>query len=146
MKAIAWLFPAAIFAVSLTASPLRAATPVPPAAPAEADGTIDGTTIPRGNGEFIGLQVVGGTGGTFKLSTYNKKKKPENCPFTQAVLRWPVHYQPNDERTLLLPSSDPTALTSEKPVRAPLAFKLYISLFVAGKEDPVESYVIDFQG
>ena len=142
MKAFAWIVPAAIFAVSFTAAPVKADSPKP-TAPAEADGTITGTVIPRPNGNFLGLEIIDNN---FRLSTYNKHKKPEKGDFTQAVLHWSVHYQPNEERTLLTPSDDGLFLTSEKPIRAPHSFKLFIALFVAGKEDPVESYVIDFQG
>ena len=116
------------------------------AAPAEttqSEGVIPGTTIARPNGHFLGLEVVTGN---FKLSFYNEHKKPEAGDLSSAVLRWPVHYQPNDERTLLTPTGDGLALTSGKAVKAPLSFKLFMSMFAPGKTDPVESYVIDFRG
>ncbi len=140
MKARAWILPVAVFAAGLAVNPAQAATPAPTA---EADGTIAGMTIARANGHFLGLEVADNV---FKLTTYNAHKKPEKTEITSAVLHWPVHYQPNEERTMLTASDDGTFLTSEKAVRAPLSFKLYIALFVAGTPDPVESYVVDFRG
>ena len=141
MNFLASIRTAVVLGLSVAAAPigLQAAAPEP----AQADGVIAGMTLPRPNGHFLGIEVVSGN---FKLSFYNEHKKPEAGDLTSAALRWPVHYQPNDERTLLTPSSDGLSLTSGKPVRSPLAFKLYLSLFAAGKGDPVETYVIDFRG
>ena len=66
-----------------------------------------------------------------------------------AVLRWPVRYQPNDERTLLVPTDDPSVLASSYWVKGPLAFKLHTSRSWSrarrGRRRR-ESYVIDFHG
>ena len=104
------------------------------------EGTIKGQAVTRDNGKYFGIDV---SGGTFAITFYNEHKKPEKTEITKAVLHWPVHYQPNEERTLLTPNAD-GVLTSEKPVRAPHTFKLYIAFFVDGKDDPVEQYVVDF--
>ena len=47
---------------------------------------IPGTVIPRANGTFLGLEVVGGN---FKLSFYDKKKKTMAPDITRASARWP---------------------------------------------------------
>jgi hypothetical protein len=138
MKAFAWILPAAIFAVFLSVLPTKADTP----SPGDDEGKIPGMTVARPDKTYLGIEIHDGV---FKLSTYNEHKKPVKVEFSQAVLRWPVHYQPNDERTLLTPSDDGMSLTSEKTVKSPHSFRLYISLFVSGKEDPVESYTVDFQ-
>lgn len=102
---------------------------------------IDGQTIPRPNGTFLGLQVVNGN---FVLTFYDKEKKKTKVDAARATLRWPVRYQPTDERTVLNPGAAST-LTSAKGVRPPLNFKVYLSLFVEGSETATESYVVDYR-
>jgi len=105
-------------------------------------GKITGIPIDRPNGSFLGIEIKDGN---FKLTFYNAKKKKVPADVALAALHWPVHYQPNEERTVLgTLTDDGTALTSEKPVRAPHAFKLHISLFAEGAENALENYVIDF--
>jgi len=105
-------------------------------------GKITGIPITRPNGTFLGIEIKDGN---FKLTFYNAKKKPIPVDVARAILRWPVHYQPNQETAILSnPASDGHALTSEKVVRAPHDFKLYISLFAEGAENAVETYVVDY--
>jgi len=113
------------------------------AAADDAPGVVVGTEIARAKGGFLGLALEDGH---FKLSFYNAKKKPIPVDVARAALRWSVHYQPNDERTVLLPSGDGLSLGSPKTVRPPLSFQLHIGLFAEGSDDAVESYVIDFHG
>lgn len=114
-------------------------TPTP-----EPEGTISGTAIARPNGGWLGLELQDHT---FRLTFYDANKKPVPADVASAVLRWPVRYQPNDERTLLTPTGDPSVLASSYWVRGPLAFKLHITLLAEVKGDaPPESYVIDFHG
>jgi hypothetical protein len=102
---------------------------------------IAGLTIPRTNGTFLGLQVVNGN---FVLTFYDRDKKKAKVDAARATLRWPVKYQPTDERTVLNPGAAST-LTSAKGVRPPLNFKVYLSLFVDGSETATESYVVDYR-
>jgi hypothetical protein len=102
---------------------------------------IDGLTINRPNGTFLGLQVVNGN---FVLTFYDKEKKKARVDVARATLRWPVKYQPADERTVLNPGG-PNTLTSAKGVRPPLNFKVYVSLFAEGSDTAVESYVVDYR-
>ena len=111
-----------------------------PAAP-EPEPQIPGITIPRAKGGFLGILVENGN---FKLSFYDDKRKPAQVDVARATARWPVKYRLGDERTVLNPNAEGTALTSPKYVRPPYAFKLYLSLFAAGSEQAAESYVIDF--
>jgi hypothetical protein len=112
----------------------------------ETIGKIDGIEIKRGSG-FMGVAVVGGN---FKITFYDAKKKPVPVPpeIARAVLRWQVKYQPQDERVVLNPTEDNKALTSPKVIKAPLVFKLFITMIASGggDESASESYPIDFRG
>ena len=107
-------------------------------------GKIDGMEIARGGG-FLGLQIVNGT---FKLSFYNAKKKPVAPDVASAAFRWNVNYQKVPERTILAPSG--TALVSDKTVKPPYNFKLFVTLFkdagaaADGSEAGGESFTVDF--
>ena len=68
-------------------------------------------------GGWLGVEVADRT---FRITFYNEKKKPVAADATSAILRWPVHYQPNDERTELLPTDDPAVLASPYAVKGPL--------------------------
>lgn len=119
------------------------AAPAAPKAPADDDkvGTIAGLEIARKQGGYIGVEIVGGN---FKITFYNEKKKPVAADRSSAVLRWPVHYQPNNEHTELLPTSDPAVLSNAYPVRAPYVFhKLHIVLMNEGGAD-AESFDQDY--
>lgn len=141
-------------AVAQTVAPVDAkkAEAKVPAAPVKKDdkkkkademGKIDGLVIVRGAG-FLGVQIVNGV---FKLTSYDAKKKPVAADFTRVALRWPVSYQPNPERTLLTPGGGIGAFTSEKVVKPPHAFKLFITLIKGEAADaPVENLTVDFRG
>lgn len=152
MKPHACLLKTLLAALWLSAAlPLAAQSPAPATAPktgkgatapaAKAEPTIKGIVLNRPKGGFLGLTVEGNN---FKLSFYDAKKKPAPVDVALATARWPVHYSAYDERAVLTPNGDGTALTSPKYVRPPYAFKLYLSLFKEGSQDAVESYVIDF--
>jgi len=106
----------------------------------ETEGKIDGLTIPRAQG-FLGLKLVDSH---FVLSFYDAKKKPVTPDAARATLRWPVRYQPADERTVLNPSGDGLTFTSVKFVKPPHRFKLFMSLYAENGDQPLESFVIDF--
>lgn len=132
------------------AAPSTAKTPAKPAASKstttkkKVEPKIEGMTVSRGDHGYLGVAVKGGV---FVVSFYDKDKKPVAVDVSGAALRWPVHYQPNDERTYLTPSSEGKALTSDRVVKPPYSFKLYITLLKAsddGQQTPVETYIIDF--
>ncbi len=107
----------------------------------EAPAKIEGIVLNRPNGGFLGLTL---DDHKFKLSFYDAKKKPANVDVARASARWPVRYSVYDERTVLNPNADGTALTSPKYVRPPYSFKLYLNLIPQEEGKQVESYVIDF--
>ncbi len=106
------------------------------------EAKIPGLTIPRAKGGFLGLVVT--ETNNFKLSFYDENKKPLPVDVARANLRWPVHYSTFDERTVLTPTDDGLALTSNKFVRPPFTFRLFMTLVVDGSDQPPESYVIDY--
>jgi hypothetical protein len=108
--------------------------------PDEQEGTISGMPIQRGQG-WIGIEL---DDNTFKMTFYNAKKKPVAADASSAVLWWPVHYQPNPERTELVPTGDPAVLASSYSVKPPHTFILHITLLFTGKPDTTESYVVNF--
>jgi hypothetical protein len=115
-----------------------------PDTPADAkEGTIDGTAIQRSQGGWLGVQIKNDC---FQLTFYNEKKKPIPADKTSAVFRWVVHYQPNDERTELVATGEPSVLASAYPVKPPHSFKLHISLLGGDDKDNVEAYTVDFSG
>ena len=101
---------------------------------------IEGMEIVRGAKGFLGLQVVDGN---FKLSFYDAKRKAMAPDIGRAVLRWTPSYKKGAEVYVLGPGEG-KFLTVARTVRPPYNFKLFVSLFVDGVEDPVESFVVDF--
>lgn len=104
---------------------------------------IPGTSVMRGDGTYLGLEVVGGQ---FKLSFYDKKKKIMAPTVTRASARWPNPRAPGDNRTILNPSGN--ALIGSKPVLPPFTFNVYLTL-LEGEGDQskaVETLVIPFRG
>lgn len=121
------------------------ATPAPAVKPPVSVSPLDpikGIEIVRPNGTFLGLEVVNNN---FVLTFYDVKKKKMTADVARATMRWPVKYQPTDERTVLNPAADGMSLTSTKPVRPPHAFKVFVALFVEGSETAVENYVVDYR-
>ena len=111
------------------------------AADEKAPAKIEGIPITRPNGTFLGLQIKDNN---FVLTFYDKQKKKMTPDVARATVRWPVKYQPNDERAVLNPGGDEFSLTSPRTVRPPHTFKVFLLLFVDGNEDPAESYNLDY--
>ena len=134
--------------VSLSAQPAKPAAPTKAEKKEEAEPKIAGIAIQRPNGAFLGLSLENGT---FKLSFYDRKKKPALPDLRRAAARWNPNYKQGSERMILNPSADGKSLIGNKPVRPPHAFKLYLTLLTAapvsggdGAEQASESYVVDF--
>jgi hypothetical protein len=106
---------------------------------------IPGTEIARANGTFLGLELKEGK---FKLTFYDKKKKPMAVDVTRATARWPNNRSgtPSDYRTVLNGSG--TALLSEKYVLPPHIFNVTLTLLQGEGDEAkaVETYVIPFRG
>jgi len=132
----------------LLAKPPTRSAPVPAqqeetAKPAgeEPEVTIPGVSAPRSKGGFIGIEV---SDSGFKLSFYDKEKKPVDCDVARASARWKPNYKIGDERRMLNPSGDGRTLTSP-PIRPPYNFKLFLTL-LSEEGQAVETYVLDFRG
>jgi hypothetical protein len=130
-------------ATEAKATPGTKAAPVKPSLKKEEkkeqEPKIPGTVIARANGTFLGLEVVSGN---FKLTFYDKKKKPMNVDVTRATARWPNPRSPGDNRTVL--NGAGTSLVGAKPVLPPFTFNVYLTLLQG--EEAVESYVVAFRG
>jgi len=120
----------------------KTATTPPPAAPAP-EPTIPGFVINRTNGGFLSLLVD--ESGHFKLSFYDAQKKPAPVDVVRASARWSVRYKATDERVVLNPSADGTALTAPLVIRPPYIYRIFLSLFVEGSDESAEHYVVDFR-
>ena len=153
MKAIV-VFAGLLFAASLVHASTAAVKPAvpPPAAPAkdgakkpapkiEEEPKIDGVTIPRSQGGFLGLSV---DNGTFKLAFYDEKKKAVAADVTRATARWNASHKIGDERTVLNPGPDGKSLIGGKPVRPPFVFKVFLTLLKGEGDEAVavENYTV----
>ena len=107
----------------------------------EKEGTVAGLAVARAQGGWLGVEIKGGS---FQITFYDAKKKPVAADASSAVLRWPVHYQPNPERTELTSSGDSSVLASSYSVKPPHTFVLHITLLFAGKPDASESYTVNY--
>ncbi|QYM78281.1 hypothetical protein K0B96_13355 [Horticoccus luteus] len=135
-QVLSWIAMGGLFASLLVAAPVK------PGVKAEAP-PIPGTVVARGDAGFLSLMIEGGN---FVMRFYDAQRLPVAPDVGSAVLRWSVRYQPNDERTLLTPNADNTALTSEKTIRPPHTFKLFVSLLAPEGAAPIdEHYVVDFR-
>ena len=106
--------------------------------------TIRGTVITRADGTFLGLEAVGGD---FKLSFYDKKKKPLAPDASRATVRWPNQRGPGDLRAVLNPSGN-SLVGGQKRVDPPYTYKVYLTLLQGeGSETKAgESFVVPFRG
>jgi hypothetical protein len=106
---------------------------------------IEGIVVSRGDRGFMGVELVGGA---FKITFYDKKKKPVEPDVARVALRWDAKYKVGQERLVLNPTGDGKSLSNPKTIRGPHNFKLYIVLIKepTEKEDPTaETHVIDFK-
>lgn len=152
---VALAMAATVLAAAPAVAPAETKKPVPKAeakaVPAKKDdkkkkademGKIDGMEIPRGTG-FLGVQI---SNGVFKITVYNAKKKPTAADFTRVALRWQPANQKGPERTLLLPAGGIGVFSSEKIVKPPHRFRLFITLIKGDGDDaPVENLTLEFQ-
>jgi hypothetical protein len=139
--------------LSAETAPVKPAAPVTPATPAakpkvdvkkEPEPKIPGITIPRANGTFLGLEVVGGN---FKLSFYDAKKKPAAPDVTRATARWPnPRSVTGPNRAVLNPSGN--ALVGNKVVLPPFTFSVHLVLLQGEGEAAaaVENYDVPYRG
>ena len=127
------------------AKPGQKAEAKKPAKPEDEMGTIEGQTIARANGKFLGLSL---RDGKFVLSFYDEKKKPEKADVTRATARWNDPQAPGYKRAVMNIEPSGLKLAATTFVRPPYAFKLWITLLKAEGDNAqaLESYTIDFSG
>ena len=113
-----------------------------PAPKAGEPAKIPGVEIARPAKGFLGLQV---SGGNFILSFYDENRQPVPPAAARAVLRWTPTNRTGSEFYVLETAADGKALTSPKTVRPPYQFRLVLSLFAAGAENPFETHNVDFR-
>jgi hypothetical protein len=152
-------FPAVLLCAVIVVGVMQAQTspaPKPPQKPVpgkavpgtkeeETMGVIEGMTLNRPNGHFLGLTLQDGK---YKLTFYDKKKKPEKVDVARATARWPNIHGPGDHRTVLNPAGDGTYLMGAQFVRGPHNFKLFLTLLreEGDQAKGVETYTVDFRG
>ncbi len=111
----------------------------------EEEPKIPGVTIQRPNGTFLGLEVADGK---FKLSFYDKKKKPMAVDVTRATARWPNTRSSTVAWNFTVLNTAGKALVGIKPVLPPYAWNVYLTL-LQGEGDnakAVETYTVPFHG
>ena len=94
----------------------------------------------RPQGGFLGVELKDNS---FQITFYDAKKHPVAADRTSAILRWSVHYQPNDERTELVPTGNPAVLGNDYAVKPPYNFRLHVTLLGGGTDEP-ETYLVGF--
>jgi len=136
-------------------TPSATVSPPPPVVPAKPgvkkdekpkppkEPVIEGVTLPRSNGTFLGFQVVGGQ---IKVSFYDKKKKPMPVDVSRGFARWPNPRGPGQLSTPLIPGG--TALVGSKPALPPYNYSISFNLLQGEGEDAkvVETYMVPFRG
>jgi hypothetical protein len=121
---------------------LLAAQTTPQKAVEKEEPPIPGIVVQRPGGNQLGVTI---NDGTFKISFYDKKRKPMAADVTRARVRWNPSYKVGPEQTILSLTDDGKALSGGKIVRAPYVFKLYLTLLKADEDDQqaVEHYVVN---
>ena len=135
------LFPL-LAAVLLAAAPaaLSPAADLPKAAaPAEEEeGKIDGRTLARPDGRFLGVETEGVT---LKITFYDKKKKKGPADAIRIAVRWS---DTQLRRTVLLPAA-PETLVSPPVLRRPFGYIVHLAL-VGADEKVSETYSLNLSG
>lgn len=119
--------------------------PATPGQPLEKEEPpIPGIVIPRStdDGKQLGLVIVNGT---FKLSFYDKKRKPIDVDVARARLNWQPKHTALPDQTMLNPLEGGKALGSIKLVQRPYVFILRIALLNGEEqqEQTVEKYTVN---
>jgi hypothetical protein len=133
-----WWVGLLLVGLALPPAPLRAAAATQTG---EEEGKIEGITIARPSGGYLGFEVVNDN---FKLSFYDGKKKPVPVDVARASARWKGQQKSGQEFTVLNPAGDGQSLVSVKFVRGPYTFIVYLTLLNEAGE-AVESYPINLQ-
>ena len=115
---------------------------------ASEESKIEGQSIARAGGGWLGLKVESGT---FRLRFYDANKQPVAPDVPRAVLRWKSNRRIAREVVVLTPGGGPNLMTSERTVPPPFNFRLTIVLMRASTGDTeaddaaAETIVVDFR-
>ncbi|HVT73362.1 MAG TPA: hypothetical protein VHD61_09515 [Lacunisphaera sp.] len=111
----------------------------------EAEPKIPGVVINRPNGTFLGLEIADAK---FKLSFYDKKKKPMAIDVTRATARWPNTRSATVAWNFTVLNPSGKALIGAKPALPPYAWNVILTLLQGEGEDAkaVETYTVPFHG
>ncbi|MBP6864202.1 MAG: hypothetical protein KBC32_02915 [Candidatus Didemnitutus sp.] len=124
-----------------TAAPAK--SPAKKEAVKKEEPKIEGTVLNRPDGTFLGLTLQDGK---YKLSFYDKDKKPMPVNVLRGVARWPNPHGPGQNRTVLNRAGDGTYLLGALFVRGPHSFRLMLTLVKSEDGQDVENYAVDFRG
>ena len=115
---------------------------------ASEESKIEGQSIARAGGGWLGLKVESGA---FRLRFYDAKKQPMAPDVARAVLRWKSNRRLAREVAVLTPGGGSNLMTSERSVPPPYNFRLTIVLMRASTGDAeadeaaAETIVVDFR-
>jgi hypothetical protein len=134
-----------------TATPTPTPTPRPGAKKAPAtmakkkeEPPIEGMAIQRSTSDGqLGFNFVGNN---IVLTFFDAKRKKVPVNVTRAIVRWEMKRKTGTDQTVLNSGGDSFSLTSAKIVQPPHNLRFTLLLFVEGKEEPVESYTVMYQG
>jgi len=115
-----------------------------PPAPArkKEEPKIEGMTLNRPNGSFMGFNFVGNN---VVLTFYDEKKKKVKANVNRAIVRWEMKRKTGTDQLVLTPTGDGSALTAAKIVPPPHTLRFTLLLFVDGNEQSVESQSFMYQ-
>ena len=124
--------PADTPAAPAPSAPIKKVVKTPPPEPKS-----PGMTLNRANGTFLGLEVANGF---FKLSFYDKKKKPMAPDVTRVAMRWPNQRARGDIHAVMNPSGN--SLVSTQRAETPVNYKIFLTLLAGEGADAtaVESF------
>ncbi|HVZ63679.1 MAG TPA: hypothetical protein VG936_03750 [Lacunisphaera sp.] len=111
----------------------------------EEEPKIPGVVITRPNGTYLGLEVASTK---FKLSFYDKKKKPMAIDVTRATARWPNTRSAAVAWNFTVLNPSGKALIGAKPVLPPYSWNVILTLLQGEGDDAkaVETYTVPFRG
>lgn len=116
-----------------------AATPAATVKKDEPEPELKGMVTPRTVGGFFTLQIEAGK---FKLSFYDKDKKPVTTKISRVAARWDSKKKISADHTVLNPSDDGKEFRGIGFVSPPYTFKLFLT-FLDEEGKAVENYVVD---
>lgn len=109
-----------------------------PANQEPAEVVLPGVVQPRASGGFLTVEIESGK---FKISFFDKDKKPVSADVARGLARWDSNRNIQQERTVLNLGEDGKALRGVEFVSPPYTFKLFLTL-LDDDGNAVESYVV----